>query len=269
MITKIISRKNISEHLNKLDIKISGIFPTDGPGQYVILHSISSKASITVPVLKNDPSRETLTMLIPTNEELAAEFLQATETANQLELEGPFGQPFQIENFGSVLCVASYDCMIPLLPVISALRTAGNKITCLLTQNPGTNPLLESEIRKNTDKWIETDENPRRSTQLLEQTIRAQKFDQVFAIGHTRTIRETSTICTATRTSVQLMLYLGEQNLQGKHGIFKVSVCGKTHSVCVDGYNFNAHYVSFDDVAKRFGSEASTINTRNHLTIPA
>lgn len=268
MITKIITQKNLSEQLIKLEIKTSGDFAIFGPGQYIILHSLSEKTSITLPILKFEPSRETLTALIPANTEKTTPFLISIASENQIELEGPFGQPFRIENFGSVLCIASYNCMIPLLPVISALRSAGNKITCLLTQNPGTNPLLESEIRKHTDSWIETDENPRRSAQLLEQALRAQKFDQVIAVGHTKTIRETSTICTATRTPVQSMLYLREQNLQGKHGIYKVSVCGKTHSVCVDGYNFNAHYVSFEGLAKRFGCEATEIRTTETSKIP-
>lgn len=268
MITKIITQKNLSEQLIKLEIKTSGNYTTTGPGQYIILSSISKKASITLPILKFEPCRETLTALVPANTERTIPFLNSIASESQIELEGPFGQPFRIEKFGSVLCIASYNCMIPLLPVISALRSAGNKITCLLMQNPGTNLLLESEIRKHTDNWIETDENPRRSAQLLEQTLRTQKFDQVIAIGHTKTIRETSTICTATRTPVQSMLYLREQNLQGKHGIYKVSVCGKTHSVCVDGYNFNAHYVSFEGLAKRFGCEATEIRQTEKLKIP-
>lgn len=268
MISKMISQTTLSEQLVKLEIKTTGKFEYAGPGQYVLLHSLTEKASVTLPILKNESGREILTTLVPANEELAAEFLRATTASNQIEVEGPFGQPFRIENFGTVLCVASYDCMTPLIPVISALRAAGNKITCLLTQNPGTNQLTESEIRKNSDHWIATDENQRRSAQLLEQTIRTQKFDQVIAIGHTRTIRETSTICTATRTPVQLMLFLREQNLQGKHGIFRVSVCGKTHSVCVDGYNFNAHYVSFEGLVKRFGCEAVEIRQADRSTTP-
>lgn len=268
MITKIITQKNLSEQLIKLEIKTSGNFGPTRPGQYVILHSLSGEASITLPILKFEQSRETLTALVPANTERTAPFLNSIASETQLDLEGPFGQPFRIKNFGSVLCIASYNCMIPLLPVISALRSAGNKITCLLTQNPGTNPLLESEIRKHTDSWIETDENPRRSAQLQEQALRAQKFDQVFAIGHTKTIRETSTICTATRTPVQSMLYLREQNLQGKHGIYRVSVCGKTHSVCVDGYNFNAHYISFEGLAKRFGCEATEMQQAEKMKIP-
>lgn len=268
MISKIITQTPLSEHLVKLEMKTAGKLEYAGPGQYIILRSITDKASVTLPVFKNEPSHETLTVLVSADREFAAEFLRVATTANSVEMEGPFGQPFRIESFGSVLCVASYDCMIPLLPVISALRAAGNRITCLLTQNPGTNQLPESEIRRNSDYWIATDDNQRRSSQVLEQTIRAQKFDQVIAIGHTQTIREASMITTATRTPVQLMLFLREQNLQGKHGIFRVSVCGKTHSVCVDGYNFNAHYVSFDDVAKRFGSEASAFKRVETLTAP-
>lgn len=268
MIAKIITQKNLSEQLIKLEIKTSGNFTTAGPGQYVILHSLSGKTSITLPILKFESSRETLTALVPAGTEKTASFLNSVSSESQIELEGPFGQPFRIENFGSVLCISSYNCMIPLLPVISALRSAGNKITCLLTQNPGTNPFLESEIRRYTDNWIETDENQRRSAQMLEQTLRVQGFDQAIAVGHTKTIRETSTICTATRTPVQSMLYLREQNLQGKHGIYRVNVCGKTHSVCVDGYNFNAHYVSFEGLAKRFGCEATEIKTNETLKIP-
>ncbi|HNX55568.1 MAG TPA: hypothetical protein PLG33_03485 [Prolixibacteraceae bacterium] len=267
MITKISAGKNLSDQLIRLEIRISEKFEYAGPGQYVILRTLAENASVTCPVFKYEPTREILTVLVPVDEDPVAEFIQATEATSEVEMEGSFGQPFRIGNSESVLCVASYNCMIPLLPVILALRAAGNKITCLLTQNPGINHLPENEIRKNSDHWIATDENQRRSFQLLEQTIRVHKFDQVIAIGHTRTIRETSTICTATRTPVQLMLCLPEQNLRGKHGIFRVNVYCKTHSVCVDGYNFNAHYLGFDEVAKRFGSETSALKTAGQLAV--
>jgi glutamate synthase (NADPH) small chain len=255
MISKIITQTTLSEQLVRLEIKKSGKFEHTGPGQYVIAHSLTEKASVTLPVLKYEPASEILTALIPGNEELADDFLWATAANNQVEMEGPFGQPFRIENFGSVLCVANYDCMIPLLPVILALRAAGNRTTCLLTQNEGSNPTLEGEIHKNTDQWIAAEENPRRSSQLFEQPMRMQKYDQVFAIGHIKTIRETINISTSTRTPIQTMLFLNSWNRTGKHGIFRVNACCKNHIICVDGHNFNAHYTNFDDIAKRFGCE--------------
>lgn len=254
MTAKIISRKTLSDQLVKLEIKTSDSSVSALPGQYVILRSLTGKGAVTLPVIKIDAARETLTLAVPSSE--YTEALVNTAIADGLvDLEGPFGQPFRVEPFGSVLCVASYNCMIPLLPLIQALRAAGNKITCLLTQNDCSEPVLESEIRKYVDQWIPGEENPRRSSQHLEQTMRMQKYDQVFAIGHTKTIREATTISTATRTSIQAMLFLNSWNMAGKHGIFRVNACCKNHIICVDGYNFNAHYTNFDDVAKRFGCE--------------
>lgn len=254
MIAKIISQKTYSDQLIKLEIRTSYSLLLPLPGQYVLLRSHTAKGAITLPVIKSDDTRETLTLLANSSEQ-SDSLINAALAAGLVELEGVFGQPFRIEKYGSVIIVASYNSMIPLLPVIQALRAAGNKITCLMTQNQDSEPTLETEIRKNADQWIIAEENPRRFSQQIEQTIRTQKCDQVFAIGHTRTIRESITICTATRTPIQAMLFLNSWNMAGKHGIFRVNACCKNNFICVDGYNFNAHYTNFDDIVKRFGRE--------------
>ena len=183
-------------------------------------------------------------------------------------MEGPFGQPFQIEKFGAVLCIANQESLISLYPVLAALRAAGNQTTCLLTGTGGDNLILENEIRNLSDHFINTDGNPRRSSQMFEQTLRAQKYDQVFAIGSAKTIRETLTICTATGTTAQAMLFLNEKTQKGLHGIFRVSICGNTRALCVDGYNFNAHYTSFEEMVKRFGSENYEVFVSNKVNTP-
>lgn len=261
MITKIIAKKTLSDGLIKLEIKTSDKFPLTNPGEYIILHSVTGKKSITLPIFKNETGRETLIVLVPIVTDEVEIFIHQIEVGTLIELEGPLGQAFRIGNFGNVLCVADYDCLTPLLPVISALRASGNKITCMLTQNQGTHPLLETEIRKYTDNWIITNENQNRTTHLLEQNLRYQKYDQLIGIGHTRTIRETSTLCTATRTPAQQMLFLSEKNLQGQHGIFKVSTCEKTHSICIDGHDYNAHFINFEEVAKKFKNKRSEIKS--------
>jgi ferredoxin--NADP+ reductase len=248
MIAKIISRKDYSEQINKLEIKISESLSTMLPGQYVLLRSLTGKGSITLPVIKKDVARETLTLMVASSEE-SDTLIDAAIADGLVEVEGAFGEPFRTDN-----------CMIPLLPLVQTLRAAGNKITCLLTQNDGSEPVLESEILKYADHWITGDENPRRSSQQLEQAVRMQKYDQVFAIGHTKTIRESISICTATRTPIQAMLFLNSWNTKGKHGIFRVNACCKNHIICVDGHNFNAHYTNFEDLIKRFGNEEPELN---------
>jgi NAD(P)H-flavin reductase len=265
MLIKIILRKTLSEHLFKLEIKPSGTFNPIKAGQYIILRVMPGGSAVTVPVIKTDPTRGTLTVIVSSASESLSALLNPCLSGIQFEMEGPFGQPFGIENFGAVLCVASFDCMVPLYPVLAALRIAGNHISCLLTGVAGNNQVIESEIRTLSDNWIAGDENQRRLSQILEQTLRAQKFDQVFVVGPAKTVRETCTICTATRTPVQAMLFLNEKNQGGQHGIFRVSVCGNTRALCVDGYNFNAYYTTYEEMVKRFGCEAPA----NKINIPA
>jgi len=210
MISKIITRKTLSENLYKLEIKPSGTFILPKPGQYIILRIQPEGTAITLPVIKTDSSRETLTVLATFIPETLTLLVNPCLTGIHIEMEGPFGQPFQIEKFGAVLCVVNQESMISLYPVLSALRSAGNQITCMLTGTGGDNPILESEIRNMSDHFINTEGNARRSSQILEQTLRAQKYDQVFAIGSAKIIREICTVCTSTSTVAQAMLFLNE-----------------------------------------------------------
>jgi len=268
MICKIITRKTLSDNLYKLEIKPSGTFVIPKPGKYIILRVLPDGVAITLPVIKTDSGRETLTVLASSIPETLTALVNPCLSGIQIEMEGPFGQPFQIEKFGAVLCVVNQESMISIYPVLAALRAAGNLITCLLTGTSGDDKILENEIRNLSDNFINTEGNPRQSSQVLEQTLRAQKYDQVFAIGSAKTIRETFTVCTATGTEAQSMLCLKEKTQKGLHGIYRVSICGNTRALCVDGYNFNAYYTSFDEMVKRFGCEHSEAHVMNKVNTP-
>ena len=268
MISKIITRKILCDNLFKLEIKPSETFITPQPGQYIILRVLPDGAAITLPVIKTDSSRETLTVLVSSIPETLTALVNPCLSGIQIDMEGPFGQPFRIEKFGAVLCVVNQESMISLYPVLAALRAAGNQITCMLTGANGVDQILENEIRNLSDHFINTDGNPRRSSQILEQTLRTQKYDQVFAIGSAKTIRETCMVCTATNTIAQAMLFLDEKTQKGLHGIYRVSICGNARALCVDGYNFNAYYTSFEEMVKRFGSEVSEFHVSNKVNTP-
>jgi glutamate synthase (NADPH/NADH) small chain len=272
MTSKIVSRKNLSEQLYKLEIKPSGIFSTYKPGQYIILRTTNG-AALTLPIVKTDTGRETLTVITPSIPENMAALLNPCPAHIELELEGPFGEPFHIDKFGSVLCIANPESRIPLYPVLVALKAAGNQVTCLQTEAASDDLFLENELRNISENFISNTENtPRRASQLMEQTLRQQKYDQVLAIGSAKIIREACTVCTTTSTPFQAMLYLNEQNLKGQHGIFRVSICGNTRALCVDGYNFNAYYANSDELVKRFSSDENealrTINAQAKTNVP-
>lgn len=268
MISKIITRKTLSENLYKLEIKPSGTFIAPKPGQYIILRVEPGGAAITLPVVKTDSGRETLTVFASSVPEGLLSLVDPCLSGISIEMEGPYGQPFQIKKFGAVMCVVNQESLISLYPVLAALRSAGNQITCMLIGTGADDHILENEIRNLSDHFINTEGNPRRSSQVLEQTLRTQKYDQVFAIGSAKLIRETFTVCTATSTAAQSMLFLNEKTQKGLHGIYRVSICGNTRALCVDGYNFNAYYTSFEEMVKRFGCEHSEAHVINRINTP-
>jgi NAD(P)H-flavin reductase len=263
--SKIVNIKNLSEQLCLLEIKLSGTIDNPLPGQYIVLHSNPTDTGIALPVLKTNSSRETISVMLTSDAERQEE-LKSTES--KLWLEGPFGKPFQTGQFGSVLCVSGLESMIPIYPVLAALRASGNHISYILTGSAGQDLILENEIRTISDNFISRDAAcPRRTSQMMQQALSSRKFDQVFVIGSAQTIRDAFTVRTVSNIPVQAMLYLKGEAQKSLHGIFRVNVCANASALCVDGHNFNAFYAGFDDLVRRFPDQPTIGQTRKILSL--
>lgn len=259
MISQIVTRKSLSEQLVKLEIKAPAIGNQPQPGQYLILRMNPGEKGITLPVVKVDLNRGTLTVIASTLPERFALLLDSSLPGTPVDLAGPFGQAFLIEKQGSVLCVSDQEGLIPMYPVLSALRAAGNHVTTILTETSGIEPVIENEIRNVSDDFIAGGPSAR---QTLERSLITRKVNQVFVVGSAQTIGETCSACRAGNVPVQAMLFLNEQNQLGLHGIFRISICGSSRSICVDGHNFNAYYSDFDELVRRFGNNSTSATNR-------
>lgn len=259
--SKIISRKSLSEQYYQLEIKPSGTFTTPLPGQYVILRLKTDGPGISLPLIKSDISRETLTLIAGVLPDEFADLRNPCTSGNKVELEGPFGQAFQIEKFGSVVCVTDQAGLLALYPVLKALHQAKNHVSIILSGIEEIEPIIEPEIRSLCDELILIEASPgRKTTYQLERVMMSRKIDQVIVAGSAEIIRDAISVCTVTKTPVQALLCIESENTSGKHGYFRVSVCGNTRSLCVDGYNFNAYYPGFDELIRRFGSKNVFVN---------
>lgn len=251
--SKIISRKSLSEQYYQLEIKPSGTFATPLPGQYVILRLKTEGPGISLPVIKSDISRETLTLIAGALPDEFADLRNPCASGNKVELEGPFGQAFQIEKFGSVVCVTDQAGLLALYPVLKALHQAKNQVTVIIAGEEKVEEMIENEIRNHADEYIVTGSGAGRKTSYqLERAMMSHKIDQVFATGSAETIRDVISVCTVNQTPVQSLLCTNHENRTRLHGFFRVSVCGNTRSLCVDGYNFNAYYPGFEELIRRF-----------------
>ena len=105
-----------------------------------------------------------------------------------LDVVGPLGQATHIENFGTVVCAGGGVGVAPMLPIIQALKEAGNRVISVLAGRTKDLIILENEVRKSSDEVIiMTDDGSYGDkglvTEGIESVIKREKVDKCFAIG--------------------------------------------------------------------------------------
>ena len=257
---KIIAKKSISADLVKFEIRTSVALKEIKVGQHVVLIVEKNQPEIPLAVLRTDSEKETITVIVYAKDQYTKRLAELNSGSEIFRIEGPFGYPARIENFGSVLCVGRGPGIVMLLPILNSLRAAGNQICTILSAQTKEGIILENEIKAISNEVITiTDDGSiglkSSVCQAMIQSIKTINPDQVFAIGSATIIKVTCAHTTKYNIPNQAILYLKQNCKNAGHGIFKVSICGSAKAVCVDGFNFNAWYPNFEEMIKRFGHE--------------
>jgi ferredoxin--NADP+ reductase len=171
---------------------------------------------------------------------------------------GPLGNPTHIEKMGTVLCAGGGVGIAPLLPIVEALHKAGNTVISLLAAKTKELLILENEIRNNSDEVIiMTDDGSYGQKGLItmgmEDIFKTRKIDLCVTIGPAIMMKFTSLV--AKKYAIPAMASLNAIMVDGTGmcGACRVTVGGKIKFVCVDGPEFNAYDVDFDELLMRLG----------------
>lgn len=175
-------------------------------------------------------------------------------------LVGPLGQPTHIEKFGHCVCVGGGIGVAPIHPIVQALKAAGNTITMIIGARTKELVILEKEMRALADELIIcTDDGSYGRKALVTEPLkelceRKEKPNLVIAAGPPIMMKfcaeTTRPFAVPTVVSLNTIMIDGT----GMCGGCRVSVGGKTKFVCVDGPEFDAHQVDFDNMMKRLGA---------------
>jgi len=257
---KIIAKKSLSEDLVKFEIRTSIAANEIKPGRYILLIVEKDEPGIPVPVIKTNPEKETVSVLVTLSDKYSQRLAELNPGSEIFAVTGPFGYPTIVENFGTVLCVSRGPGIIMLLPILASLHAAGNRIITILSAQTQEGILLQNEINAVSGEVIAITDNESSGKkgslcQALTQTLRTNKIDQVFVIGSATTIKNTCVHAIKYNVPIQAILYINKTAQKTGHGIYKVSVSGTSRAVCVDGYDFNAWYPNLEEMIKRFGRE--------------
>ena len=144
----------------------------------------------------------------------------------------------------------------PLLPIIKAMKAAGNRVVSVLAARTRDLIILEDEVRRSSDELvIMTDDGSYGDKGLVtdgvEAVIKREPVQQVVTIGPAVMMKFVSKLTEKydipTVASLNTIMVDGT----GMCGACRVTVGGKTRFVCVDGPEFDAHQVDFDEMIMR------------------
>ena len=255
---RIVDKEFFSENVVKLDIEAPLIARSRKPGNFIILRVSENGERIPLTIAGADEQKGTIT-IIAQKVGVSTEKLAKMNVGDELhDLVGPLGKATEIHNVGTVLACGGGVGIAPLLPIVEGFKKAGNRVVTVLAARNKDLLILEDEIRKWSDEVIVmTDDGSSGKkglvTQGAEEVILREKVNECIAIGPAIMMKFTSLLTKKYEIPTQASLNSMMVDGTGMCGACRVSVGGKTKFTCVDGPEFDAHQIDFDELMMRLG----------------
>lgn len=256
---KIISKERFSEKVFKLEIEAPLIAKSRKAGHFVIVRVGEKGERMPLTIAGSNIKKGTITLVVQEVGLSSTRLCELNEGEYITDVVGPLGQATHIENYGTVVCAGGGVGVAPMLPIVQALKAAGNRVVTVLAGRSKDLIILEKEIRESSDEVIiMTDDGSygRKGlvTEGVEEVIKREKVNRCFAIGPAIMMKF---VCLLTKkyeipTDVSLNTIMVDGT--GMCGACRITVGGKTRFVCVDGPEFDGHQVDFDEMLKRMGA---------------
>ena len=256
----IIRKKALSRENFLIEIAAPHVAERFVPGQFVILRLHEQGERIPLTVAAVNRKKGTITLIFQVVGKTTMELSKMETGQAILNTVGPLGTPSEIENFGRVICVGGGTGIACVYPIIKAMGDAGNEVISIIGARTQSLLLLVEEIRKaSTAIHVTTDDGSRGRkafvTDVLKDLIdkygHGRDIDRIIAIGPPvmmRAVAETSRpFKIPTIASLNTIMIDGT----GMCGGCRVFLDGEMKLACIDGPEFDAHLVDFDDVISR------------------
>jgi NAD(P)H-flavin reductase len=252
----IVEKEYLSDKVVRLVIESPLIARKRKAGHFVILKIGEKGERIPLTISSADTDKGTITLIIQKVGVTSHKVCNLNIGDEITDLVGPLGKPTEIKYVGTVLCAGGGVGVAPLLPIVEALKKVGNRVLTVLAARSKDLIILEKEIKASSDEVvIMTDDGSYGQKGLvtagMEDFIRKEKIDLAITIGPAVMMKFTSLLTKEYNIHTYASLNSIMVDGTGMCGACRVSVGGKTKFVCVDGPEFDAHAIDFDELLMR------------------
>ena len=256
---KIIKKVQFSEKVFLFEIEAPLIAKSRKAGNFVIVRVGENGERMPLTISDADIEKGTITIVVQEVGLSSTKLCNLNEGDFITDVVGPLGNPTHIEKFGTVICAGGGVGVAPMLPIIKALKAAGNRVLSVLAGRNKDLIILEDEVRKNSDEVIiMTDDGSAGEKGVvtigIEKFIQQEHIDKVFAIGPPIMMKFCCLLTQKYNIPTDVSLNTIMVDGTGMCGACRLTIGGKTKFVCIDGPEFDGALVDWDEMFKRMGT---------------
>ena len=256
---KIIRKEQFSEKVFLFEIEAPLIAKSRKAGNFVIVRVGKKGERMPLTIAGADIEKGTITIVVQQVGLSSKKLCMLNEGDYVTDVVGPLGNPTHIENFGTVVCAGGGLGVAPMLPIIQALKAAGNRVLSVMAGRSKDLIILEDKVRESSDEVIiMTDDGSYGEkgvvTVGIEKFIEQEHVDKVFAIGPPIMMKFSNLTAQKHNIPCEVSLNTIMVDGTGMCGACRLTIGGKTKFVCIDGPEFDGALVDWDEMFKRMGT---------------
>ena len=256
---KIIRKIQYSEKVYRFDVEAPLIAKSRKAGNFVIIRVDANSERMPLTIADADIEKGTITLVVQKVGLSSTKLCNLNEGDEIHDVVGPLGNPTHIENYGTVLCAGGGVGVAPMLPIIKALKAAGNRVLSVIAGRSKDLVIMEDEVRESSDELIiMTDDGSYGEkgvvTVGMEKLIKQEHIDKAFAIGPPIMMKFCCLLTQKYNLPTDVSLNTIMVDGTGMCGACRLTIGGKTKFVCIDGPEFDGALVDWDEMFKRMGT---------------
>lgn len=257
---KIIFKEQLSEKVFHIKVTAPLIAKNRHPGQFIIL-MLNENLAERIPLTIADANKEEGYVSLIFQVVGATTFkLSKLNVGDSVNLVGPLGTPTKIQDYGNVVCIAGGVGIAPLFPISKALKEKGNKVTVILGARNKDLIFWQDRFKEFADDVIIcTDDGSLGKKALVTNVLEEiclgnEKPDLTISIGPLIMMKFCA--LTSKKYDVKSIVSLNTIMIDGTGmcGGCRVKIGNEIKFVCVDGPEFEAENIDFDNLLLRQGT---------------
>ena len=257
---KIVRKEQFSDKVFLFEIEAPLIARSRKPGNFIIVRMGQKGERMPLTIADANTEKGTITIVVQKVGLSSIKLCDMKVGDYITDVVGPLGNPTHIEKFGTVICAGGGVGVAPMLPIIKALKEAGNRVLSVLAGRSKDLIILEDEVRKYSDEVIiMTDDGSYGAKGVV--TVGIEKFitqeghvDKAFAIGPPIMMKFSCLLTQKYNIPTDVSLNTIMVDGTGMCGACRLTIGGKTKFVCIDGPEFDGALVDWDEMFKRMGT---------------